>query len=591
MGFIRPATPGFIVTLVATILLAVVSFCVPYFKSVYFLKASTTVEGISGSITFGTLGYCLEVSNVTTCSKPSIGYELDINSLVGNKFERFQIPQVAVKWVTYALFAHVVALALAAGSSVFGLLAHVREMSMTCCSTCVSGFAAAVALLAFIFDLVLFFVAKSRINAVGTAEIGNAIWLTLAAWVLLFFSGCFYALGRCCVSRRPKGGSSKRREGSTRDDPFEPPKSSNNFTDRLRLDAVKAEADRKARERQAKEVGLPAFAETQPLTARVEGDHVYLDDDSKDAHSTAPVTPNESANSRHRAAAGYVQGAAGSRAVDDYYNTAATTSPPMPNTYPPQRQASGHAYPPPSGYEGATAYAPPQRQPSGYAASSYSQTGYGAGYHSTSPPPMPTHSALAVPGQFNDPYDPYGGQQYGHAAGGSSYHTAVHSQNPSHYDPYAQTSTPPQPEGAYYSPQPHQNYGEQPAFIGASRSDPYMQPASPPAPYRPAALTPGYGHTSPPPSNGYQTPQRQYTLGGDGYGGNSVPPLADDPYAAAYPARPPGVDTSMGGYSGQASPAGPRAQPEAVRNNSIPQDSPPGYEQGASAVTGQWGKH
>ena len=356
---------------------------------------------------------------------------LDINSLVGNRFERFQIPQVAVKWITYALFAHVVALALAAGSAAFGLLAHVREMSMTCCSTCISGFAAAVALLAFIFDLVLFFVARARINAVGTAEIGNAIWLTLAAWVLLFFSGCFYALGRCCVSRRPKGSSDWRRDGSQRDNnqPYEPPKSSNNFTDRLRLDAVKAEADRKARERQAKEVGLPAFAETQPLTARVDGDHVYFDDgdSQKDKLSTAPATPNESANSRQRVVTGYVQGAPGNRAVDDYYNAAGTASPPMPNTYPPQRQGSAHAYPPSSGYEGATAYGggmTPQRQPSTYStgAASYGQTGYGPGYHSTSPPPMPTHTMLAVPGQpaYSDPYDAYGGQQYGHNAGGSS---------------------------------------------------------------------------------------------------------------------------------------------------------------------------
>jgi len=63
---------------------------------------------------------------------------------------------------------------------------------MTCCSTCFSGFAAVVALLAFIFDLAFFFLAKAHINEVGSAEIGNAIWLTLAAWVLLFFSGCFY---------------------------------------------------------------------------------------------------------------------------------------------------------------------------------------------------------------------------------------------------------------------------------------------------------------------------------------------------------------------------------------------------------------
>jgi hypothetical protein len=76
MGIIRPATPGFLITLVATVLLAVVSFCVPLLKSVYFLKATISVSGINGSITFGTLGYCLELSNGTTCSRPSVGYEL-----------------------------------------------------------------------------------------------------------------------------------------------------------------------------------------------------------------------------------------------------------------------------------------------------------------------------------------------------------------------------------------------------------------------------------------------------------------------------------------------------------------------------------
>ena len=76
MGFIRPATPGFLVTLAAAILLAIVSFCVPYIKSVYFLKATITTGGNSGTITFGTLGYCLELSNGTLCSTPAVGYEL-----------------------------------------------------------------------------------------------------------------------------------------------------------------------------------------------------------------------------------------------------------------------------------------------------------------------------------------------------------------------------------------------------------------------------------------------------------------------------------------------------------------------------------
>jgi len=76
MTCLRPATPGFLVTLVATILLAIVSFSVPLLKSIYFLKASITEDGFTGSITFGTLGYCLQLPNGTTCSSPSVGYEL-----------------------------------------------------------------------------------------------------------------------------------------------------------------------------------------------------------------------------------------------------------------------------------------------------------------------------------------------------------------------------------------------------------------------------------------------------------------------------------------------------------------------------------
>jgi hypothetical protein len=76
MAIIKPATPGFLTTLVATILLAVVSFSVPYFRSVYFLKASLAAEGQSGDITFGTLGYCVVLNSSTTCSNATVGYSL-----------------------------------------------------------------------------------------------------------------------------------------------------------------------------------------------------------------------------------------------------------------------------------------------------------------------------------------------------------------------------------------------------------------------------------------------------------------------------------------------------------------------------------
>lgn len=329
---------------------------------------------------------------------------LDINSLVGNN-SKLQIPQVVVKWLTYCLVLHIVALGLSAGSAVFGLLAHIREMSMTCCSTCISGFAAAVALLAFIFDIAIFFAAKARINAIGSAEIGNATWLTLAAWVLLFFSGCFYTLGRCCITKRKPRGQWDKMKGS------EPGLAGGVApTEQLRLDAVKAEADRKARQKDV-EVGLPAFHEVQPLTGHVEGDSVYVDTPYQDKTAAYGGRPSHAGG---YSGGGYVQAPQGSRAVDEYYSPTRTDFPA--STYPPApyaQQAGGYA---------AAGYAQnlpksnrhtPQRQGSGYAQSQYAPSTYSRSAPTS--PPLPANQYLAaIPQQ-----DRYG-REYGHAAGGTS---------------------------------------------------------------------------------------------------------------------------------------------------------------------------
>ncbi|KAJ7762364.1 SUR7/PalI family-domain-containing protein [Mycena maculata] len=543
MGCIRPATPGFILTTLATALLAVVSFCVPYFKSVFFLKADIASSGVSGTITFGTLGYCVEIASNTTCSKPSVGYELDINSLVGDTLP-IQIPNVVVKWLTYVLVLHIVALALAAGSALFGLLAHVREMAMTCCSTFVSGLAAAVALVAFIFDIAFFFLAKARINAVGTASIGNAIWLTLAAWILLFFSGCFYTLGRCCISNR----SNRQKRGDQEDPP--------NAHDQMRLDAVKAEADRKARQK-ATEGGLPAFhengPESQPLTTMA-----Y--DDGSGIYSDKPHTP-----------AGYMQAPPGSRAVDQYYNNAG----------------------PSAGYNNANAAYPPtpQRQyaPSTYAPSTYSYNApqhqqsaypvYPAQQYNSIPPlqhPEPQHSMSLPPQQpyhttpppqrvLSPPQQQYGVPQSsspvqpqpnpylepnpylgvaGHAARGTSYHSAV--SHPageySQYDPYdpdAQTRA-----SEYYTPQGQSQY-----------------------------------------TQGQYSPQTQAEY--SPHGARSGPPLETGGYFAAETQSHPQA-------SGSTSPKGPRNHRQSLNVMNQDEESPPQYEVGGSEhipVPGAWGKN
>ena len=211
-------------------------------------------------------------------------------------------------------------------------------MSMTCCSSCVSGFAAAVAFIAFIFDITLFFIAKDRISKIGSAQIGSAVWLTLAAWILLFFSGCFYSIGRCCINRRPRGdGWGRRKDGE----------------EELRLDAIRAEAERKAL--QAKpEGGLPAFHEYQPLAAKIDGDAVYLE----------PYKDASLSSSTHSGRAGYAPAPQGTRAIDDYYNSGGY----QPSQHSTRRQNSAttvttSSYPPTA----TTSPTPQQAYPDGYA--------------------------------------------------------------------------------------------------------------------------------------------------------------------------------------------------------------------------------
>lgn len=500
---------------------------------------------------------------------------LDINGLVGNSLP-INIPVVVVKWLTYALVLHIVALALAAGAAVFGLLAHIREMAMTCCSSCISGFAAAVALVAFIFDLALFFIAKARINAVGTASIGNAIWLTLAAWILLFFSGCFYTLGRCCISNRQKRGDWDRRQ--------EPPPPG--AGDQMRLDAVKAEADRKALQK-ANEGGLPAFHErhheSQPLTTTAydDGGNVYTD---------KPPTPG-----------GYMQAPPGSRAVDQYYNNAG----------------------PSAGYNNTSAAYPPspQRQyaPSTYAPSTYSynapaqQNPYPAQqYHSTppvphtmSPPPQQYHStppprqALSPPQQYaalgavhtgspvqqSNPYlepatnanpylgvpghaarDPSNTNPYlGHGGQQTSYHSAAsHQGEYSQYDPYNPDT---QAESAYYTPgtqYPQSQYG--------NSSHPQSQ------------------YSSQPQSQYSPQTHDEYAPQGDGYGANSVPPLNTGGYFAQGAQH--ASSSSASSPTSPTSPKGPRNHRQSLHTmNAAEEDSPPQYEAGGSEhIPGAWGK-
>ena len=299
---------------------------------------------------------------------------------------------------------HVVALIGAAISAVFGLLAHVREMSMTCCSSCVSGLAAFITMVAFIFDLVLFFVIRARVRALegGEASFGNAIWMTLAAWLLLFFSGCFYAFGRCCINRRPRGshddnyesgGGNGGRGAVNGGNKWWGGNNNDGYAEQMRLDAVKAEAERKARQQRG-EIGLPAMPEhdaTKPLKSTPQ----YLEEEDEEPYRDNYAIANgprrqASQPSPGGYAGGYARAAPGTRAVDEYYT--------------PTRQASmGYPPSPQKQYPPSNPQSPAPRSNSQYAASTYSgvSTQYGA---------------AAAGGHSQHP----SGREYGHTAGGTT---------------------------------------------------------------------------------------------------------------------------------------------------------------------------
>ncbi|GAA5868181.1 hypothetical protein JCM8547_003371 [Rhodosporidiobolus lusitaniae] len=277
---IKPATPGTIVVLAATVLLILVSVSTPLIKGLYFLKANLDISvgstDISGDVTLGTWGYCVS----GTCTDPKLGYSLDIASLFDVDGEVLGIKTNSVlKWITYLLILHPIAAAFGLVSVLFGLLAHMHNFAGTALTTCFASFAATIGFLAFIFDIVVFVIAKKRIGSSsgGTqAELGNAIWMTLAASILYTLSGCFFGFGACVIRKRRAG-----REASEKNRPVV----DEEYGANMRKEALLADTQHR------KEGTLPNFAEHDrneqiPLNSMQNGDY---DDDHHCGQQYQPV--------------------------------------------------------------------------------------------------------------------------------------------------------------------------------------------------------------------------------------------------------------------------------------------------------------
>ncbi|KAJ7183905.1 hypothetical protein C8R46DRAFT_1068132 [Mycena filopes] len=199
---------------VATALLGLVAFDVPYFKAVYFLRidlangtASTAAANqTTPFVDLGALGFCTDLKDGRglQCSPAQIGYSL----AEAGKFINGTLPPALSSGVnavaenlTKVLVLHIVAFGIALVSFAFALLAFLGAPIADCCSSCFCGFAGSATLAVFIFDLAFFYIIKKRVLAEGNsggAVMGTATYLTLFAFLLLFITPVLFLIGRCC---------------------------------------------------------------------------------------------------------------------------------------------------------------------------------------------------------------------------------------------------------------------------------------------------------------------------------------------------------------------------------------------------------
>ncbi|GAA5894908.1 hypothetical protein JCM6882_008239 [Rhodosporidiobolus microsporus] len=537
MGFIKPATPGTLVVGGATVLLILVSVSTPLLKSIWFLRAELDLEvsgrTISGDATLGAWGYCVG----DTCTSAKLGYSLDIAQLLGINGRIAGISTSVLKWITYLMILHPIAAAFGVVSTIFGLLAHMHNFAGTALTTCFASFAATFALLAFIFDIVVFVIAKKRIESTdvgGSAELGNAIWMTLAAMIMYTLSGCFFGFGACVIRKRRAG-----REASEK----YRPQVDEEYGAKMRADAISSNDHSQYGMR--KEGTLPNFSEHDrnneqiPLSSMPDGG----DDDN--THGTA-YQPVRFASQTDVGAPSIVSG------VGEGYGRRNPAAPGMPVSFSAVDTTSGGYSPPIVGGGAASRLGAEARANRGRATSADEErlnAPARQGSQTTEPfTGMYGHDDGQMPQGYSDPYAPStspapGGAMAMPVPNVATSPTSQHFTSPTHggaYPPY------PSAPASGYTAQPTYPQPEKLAYPGAAST-----PSPSPGPSQQqqqqqqyyvqnhhtgnsafshqtggAGTTGGDQHSIAPT---YYT-HDQHAGGGGGYQAGTVPPIPEMPY-------------------------------------------------------------
>ncbi|KAJ6586896.1 pali-domain-containing protein [Mycena vulgaris] len=182
---VAAALLGLLFCLSAAILLTLVSVSTPTWDKISFLDA-----GSGNAITrFGVFG--------STGTHISVGYRFNPSAL---KFKSLNTPVIAN--LTKALILHPIAAGMAGLAFFSGICGAAFHRAGTVVMVLLAALATVVCLLAFLFDMVLFGIARNSFRSQGiTSQYGNACWLTLVALVTLLLG---FSTAACGVLARYK---------------------------------------------------------------------------------------------------------------------------------------------------------------------------------------------------------------------------------------------------------------------------------------------------------------------------------------------------------------------------------------------------
>ncbi|KAJ6475340.1 pali-domain-containing protein [Mycena vitilis] len=173
--------PGLFLCLSAAVLLTFVSVSAPTWNKISFLDAGLG----SATVHFGVFGY--------TGTHASVGYRFNPTSL---KFNDKNLNTPVILNLTRTLLLHPLAAGMASLAFSCGLGGIISHRSGTVLMVLLAAFATVICLMAFLFDMVLFGIARGQFRDQGIpSQYGNACWLTLAALVAIFLGFSATACG------------------------------------------------------------------------------------------------------------------------------------------------------------------------------------------------------------------------------------------------------------------------------------------------------------------------------------------------------------------------------------------------------------